>query len=391
MFVARLILAVIVAVAGLVISLVYSSKGRANYPEELIQKVIGESGVNINESVFIVTGSTSGIGQSLAGELYGLGGTVVVASRNLDKCRATIKEIQALHSNSAGRLDYYKLDLGDLDTVNPFSEWFRSKYGKLNYLVNNAGIQYGSGQGEKMTNLLLSIANPQGLDEVFVTNYLGHFLLTHNLLSLIQKGRVINVASTYHLLSDGHTLVPTEEGKLPEAADPTTPGFFHRRNSYAVSKLAQILHAKELQRRFNEDKKTNVKAVSLCPGWVVTNILPGGGLGDFIKSFAFSPRAGILNSMMAIFDHSLHGGEFLTNMVPPLVTLSWFPSLMSLLTTIGIRGVFTDLMALAMVVLQSQSYGYYDMTSSPESNDEGLAELLYDWSEKELRRRKYIV
>eukprot|EP01031_Cornospumella_fuschlensis_P042681 gene42681-52150_t len=223
MFLVRVVLAIIVAVVGVIVSLVYSSKGRVEFPEQFMQKVIGESGVNISDSVFIVTGSTSGLGQSLASELYRLGGTVVVASRNVGKCEATIKEIKSQYPDSTGHLDSFKLDLGNLDTVNPFSDWFKSKYGKLNFLINNAGMHYGSGVGDKMYNVKLSIANPQGLDEVFVTNYLGHFLLTHNLLPLIEKGRVVNIASTYHVLSDGSTLLPIEEGKLPEAADPTIP------------------------------------------------------------------------------------------------------------------------------------------------------------------------
>ena len=134
-----------------------------------------------------------------------------------------------------------------------------------------------------------------------------------------------------------------------------------------------------------------MKTVSVCPGWVRTNILPPGVLGWFLRKFAFEPRAGILSSMGAIFDKKIEGGEFIANAIAPFVTRSYFPALARKLTAMGLRDGFVDMIALYLVLTQCSSYGLHAIDSSPESLDKDLAKELCDWSESELKRRKYIV
>jgi hypothetical protein len=163
---------------------------------------------------------------------------------------------------------------------------------------------------------------------------------------------------------------------------------YHRKTAYAVTKLAQILHIKELQRRIGNG---HVKAISVCPSWVRTNILPPPPLGTFLRIFAFGPEAGILSTLGAMFSSRLQGGEFVTNSIPPLVTRSWYPALFRTLNMLQIRVIVVDLIAVVMAIVQAGSYGFHVVSSSEESSDQDLAKELFDWSEAELRKRKYIM
>jgi NAD(P)-dependent dehydrogenase (short-subunit alcohol dehydrogenase family) len=129
-----------------------------------------------------------------------------------------------------------------MDSVRDFSSWFRGKYSHLNILVNNAGIHY-------MTSAMSENArmSKQGYDLSFATNYMGHFLLTEELLPMMtqEHSLIINVASSYHFA--------VNDRMLTTGANSTPPLFSQVGNSYMhaypTSKLAQVLHTKELQRR----------------------------------------------------------------------------------------------------------------------------------------------
>jgi NAD(P)-dependent dehydrogenase (short-subunit alcohol dehydrogenase family) len=105
-----------------------------------------------------------------------------------------------------------------------------------------------------------------GFETQIGINHLGHFLLTELLLDAIKKGapsRIVNVSSCFHDKAMG------KEGKMD-----FDDLFFEKRDydkweSYAQSKLANVLYAKGLAKRL---EGTGVTAVSLHPGWVRTNL-----------------------------------------------------------------------------------------------------------------------
>jgi NAD(P)-dependent dehydrogenase (short-subunit alcohol dehydrogenase family) len=341
--------------------------------------------------VTIVTGSTSGIGQKVAEELFRYGATVIIASRNASKAAAVIDEIVACNPGSKGKLVFGKLDTADLDSVRDFAVWFKKHYNHVDYLVNNAGIQYGGMENSPLTNMAASITSKQGYDVCFVTNYLGHFLLTHLLLPLV-RGKVVNVGSSFHFQADGKTLNPAlgPDGKTPDAAIGDNKGFKHRAQSYGVTKLANVIHARELQKRLAGYGYPTIKAVSVCPGWVQTNILAKDIMGYIIHSNAYNIQEGILSSMCAIFDKDHKGGEFVTNQIMPLSTYPWFDSFLKTLTSLGIRDQVVLGLATAVLCLQSQSYGYHIHRPSPEADDAQLTAAFYDWTMEELKRKGYI-
>jgi len=90
--------------------------------------------------VFIVTGGNSGCGCELVKLLYQKSGTVYVAGRSAERCTTAIEKIKAEFGESGGRLEFLKVDLGDLTTIKRAAEEFMGKEQRLDVLWNNAGV-----------------------------------------------------------------------------------------------------------------------------------------------------------------------------------------------------------------------------------------------------------
>ncbi|VAH96263.1 unnamed protein product [Triticum turgidum subsp. durum] len=110
-----------------------------------------------------------------------------------------------------------------------------------------------------------------GIEMQFATNHVGHFLLTHLLLETMKKtsresnveGRIVNVSS------EGHRFAYKEGIRFAKLNDEEE---YSTIAAYGQSKLANILHANELARRFKEEG-VNITANSLHPGSIITNLL----------------------------------------------------------------------------------------------------------------------
>ncbi|XP_047080511.1 short-chain dehydrogenase TIC 32, chloroplastic-like [Lolium rigidum] len=215
----------------------------------------------------IVTGASSGIGAETARVLAARGAHVVMAARNLAAAESVRQAVLA--DNPAATLDVMELDLSSMASVRKFAADFNAKGLPLNILVNNAGVM--------ATPFTLS---KDGIEMQFATNHVGHFLLTNLLLETMKKtsresnveGRIINVSSEVHRFT-------YKEGirfdKINDEAEYSTFG------AYGQSKLANILHANELARRFKEEG-VNITANSLHPGCIITNLLRYHGIIDVL-------------------------------------------------------------------------------------------------------------
>ncbi|RDY14795.1 Short-chain dehydrogenase TIC 32, chloroplastic, partial [Mucuna pruriens] len=205
----------------------------------------------------IVTGTTHGIGIETSRVLALRGVHVIMAARNViaanDVKEAILKEIPT------AKVDAMELDLSSMESVRKFASEFNSSGLPLNILINNAGIC--------ATPFTLSKDN---IELQFATNHLGHFLLTNLLLDTMKKtaseskkeGRIINVTS------DGHQYTYSEGIIFDKINDESS---YQKWHAYGQSKLANILHAKELARCLKEDG-VDITANSLHPGAIITNI-----------------------------------------------------------------------------------------------------------------------
>jgi len=137
----------------------------------------------------VITGPTSGIGQEIAVQLAALGAELILGCRDLKKGRQTAALIA--RETSSSNVVIMHVDTSSQASIRNFAGGLRQKYRRLDVLVNNAGGNRGT---------LPKIDSVDGIELTFATNVLGYFLLTQELLPVLQKSapsRIVNVASTY--------------------------------------------------------------------------------------------------------------------------------------------------------------------------------------------------
>jgi protochlorophyllide reductase len=141
--------------------------------------------------VVVVTGAAGSLGMEISGALYTTGATVVLAGRSMRKLEEARTAIAAKHPTAAGLLVPLALDLSDYASILAFAAELRTRYGKVNVLVNNAGLvptKFDPGK--------------YGYESTFQTNYLSTYVLTEALLPLLEAAgggaRVVNVPSLSH-------------------------------------------------------------------------------------------------------------------------------------------------------------------------------------------------
>jgi NAD(P)-dependent dehydrogenase (short-subunit alcohol dehydrogenase family) len=215
--------------------------------------------------VCLISGATAGIGAVTAQALAGRGATVVVVGRNPEKSRAVANQIRQKTHNP--NVDCLLADLSVQQQVRHLAETFKSRYDRLDILINNAGAVFFKRH-----------ETPDGLERTFALNHLNYFLLTNLLLDRLQASapaRIINVSSAAHY-----------------AATISFNNLQYRRwyfggwPAYAQSKLANILFTYELARRL---EGTGVIANTLHPGLVATNFGANNGWVGRLFRLAMNP------------------------------------------------------------------------------------------------------
>jgi NAD(P)-dependent dehydrogenase (short-subunit alcohol dehydrogenase family) len=217
----------------------------------------------------LITGGSSGIGKATAVELARRGARVVIACRSTEKSERAVREIGACSGSKD--VEALPLDLASFTSIRACTEKFQAEHGRLDVLVNNAGIF--------PPDLRLT---EEGFEAQFGVNHLGHFLLTHLLLDLLQRSapaRVVTVASMMH--SMGRIDFENLRGEKKYSAY----------GAYAQSKLANILFSGELARRTRD---AGITSNSLHPGSIATEIARDQGAATrlFSRVFFAAPEKG---------------------------------------------------------------------------------------------------
>jgi NAD(P)-dependent dehydrogenase (short-subunit alcohol dehydrogenase family) len=194
----------------------------------------------------VVTGANSGLGLETTRVLAGAGAHVVMACRSVDDAESAREAI--LTDLPGASLTVRELDLADLDSVRAFADWAGDELGRVNVLCNNAGVM-----------AIPRRETADGFETQFGVNHLGHFALTGLLFERLRAApdpRVVTQSSGIHARGE------MQFDDLHGEAD------YDRWTAYARSKLANLLFAYELDRRYGDE----VTSVGCHPGYAATNL-----------------------------------------------------------------------------------------------------------------------
>ncbi|MGA7155769.1 MAG: oxidoreductase [Acidobacteriaceae bacterium] len=248
----------------------------------------------------LVTGANSGIGYQAALELARHGAHVLLGCRNAAKGQAALERL--LREAPGASAELVEVDMASLASIRAFAAAFAARGVGLDLLVNNAGVMA----------LPTRELTEDGFERQFGTNHLGHFALTGLLMPQLlatAAPRVLTVASLAHrdgkIAFDNLQSERSYEGKGWAA--------------YKASKLANILFAKELDRRARA-ANSSLLSVAVHPGVSTTNIFANGPGELTLKAIAVKvlapvlmqkDDAGALPTLYAATSPEVHGGEYI--------------------------------------------------------------------------------
>ena len=199
------------------------------------------AGLNLSGKTAVITGCNSGIGLEAMRVLALRGAHVIGTARTIEKGRQACAQIE-------GRATPVVLELSDLTSVVACADAIRAMNVSIDMLILNAGI------------VMPGLHQINGIEQHFLVNHLGHFLLAQRLLDRVtaaEQGRVVVVGS------GNHRDAPAGGIQFDDLSGKRWKGY------YAHSKLANGLFSLELSKRL---RGTRATSNCLTPGPVDTNI-----------------------------------------------------------------------------------------------------------------------
>ncbi len=197
--------------------------------------------------IALITGANKGLGFETARQLSAKGYTVLVGARDETKGLSAVEKLK----DESFDADFIEIDATNTETIKSAVEKVGEKYGKLDVLVNNAGIALDS--AEKPSEVSEDL-----LRKTFDTNFFGVIAITQAFLPLIKKsenGRIVNVSSGL--------------GSLTQHGDPSWEFYNVKPLAYNSSKTALNAFTVTLA---HELKDTNIKVNSADPGYTATDL-----------------------------------------------------------------------------------------------------------------------
>ncbi|PKV83940.1 SDR family oxidoreductase [Streptomyces sp. TLI_146] len=219
------------------------------------------------KTIALVTGANKGIGFEIARQLQEHGVTVLLAARDEERGKAAAAKLG---------VPFVRLDVTDPDSIKKAATWVDLAYGRLDVLVNNAGISVPNDEN------LPSATSIDTMRTIYETNVFGVVAVTNAFLPLLRKspaGRIVNQSS--------------EMGSLAYALDQNHPIWPVNNLAYNSSKTAlnmvTVSYAKELW-------GTPIKVNAVAPGWCRTDITGGEGFKSAEQGAAIAVKLATLDA-----------------------------------------------------------------------------------------------
>ncbi|HEY4459093.1 MAG TPA: SDR family oxidoreductase [Pseudonocardiaceae bacterium] len=199
-----------------------------------------------DKTIALVTGANKGIGYEIAAGLGALGWSVGVGARSVANREAAVEKLRAAGVDAFG----VPLDVTDDASVAEAATLIEDRFGRLDVLVNNAGVTGGQGQ-------LPTEVKPETIRTVVETNVIGVIRVTNAMLPLLRRSaspRIVNMSSSVGSLTRQNT-PGLDAGPISAAYSP----------SKTFLNAVTTAYVKEL-------KDTNILINSGCPGYCATDL-----------------------------------------------------------------------------------------------------------------------
>jgi NAD(P)-dependent dehydrogenase (short-subunit alcohol dehydrogenase family) len=196
----------------------------------------------LNDRVVLLTGGATGIGRAIALDMAAAGATVAIGDTNTEGGQKTADDITA----AGGRSSFRPCDVADAEQVAALVDGAVTEFGRLDVLVNDAGISGGSKRLHEL--------DIEAWDRTLAVNLRGTFLCARAAIPHLLRsphGAIVNIASTYGLIG------------APQAA------------SYCASKAGIINLTRQLAVDYSPE---GLRINAICPGYIDTDM--GGRRGS---------------------------------------------------------------------------------------------------------------
>jgi dehydrogenase/reductase SDR family member 7B len=188
----------------------------------------------MRDKVVIITGGSSGIGKALAGEFGKHGSKILITGRNSDELITAVQELKAKGITIAG----FQADVSREEDNKKMAEEAKREYGKIDILINNAGISMRA---------LFEEVDLDVVKKVMDINFYGVLYATRYCLPEIKKnnGSIVGISSIA-----GYRGLPGRTG--------------YSASKFALNGFLEVLRTELL--------KTGVHVLTACPGFTSSNI-----------------------------------------------------------------------------------------------------------------------
>lgn len=204
--------------------------------------------------IAFITGANRGIGEETATQLAEKGIHVIIGARDKAAGEAVAKKLKDRNLKA----DAFQFDINNAADHKKAAKFIEEKFGKLDILINNAGVMQDSQDASGGRDPNSSHISVDIVKSTFDTNFFSPIALTQTLLPLIRKseaGRIVNLSSIL--------------ASLNLHSDPKSPIYNSKLFAYNSSKTALNAFTVHLA---HELKDTKIKVNSAHPGWVKTDM-----------------------------------------------------------------------------------------------------------------------
>ncbi|XP_012075413.1 (+)-neomenthol dehydrogenase [Jatropha curcas] len=274
------------------------------------------------DTIAIVTGANKGIGFALVKQFSGLGLTVILTARDVEKGYKAIEKLRRSHGGDDLNVHLYRLDVSDSASIKAFVLQFKKDFGVVDILVNNAAVSFNGIHDNTVDHA----------ETVIKTNYYGAKLLIESLLPIFRRSnsisRILNMSSRLgsinkmrnpnmkKMLLSENLSEQQIEGMVSLFLENVKNGTWESQGwprtwtDYAVSKLALNAYSRVLARQY---KDCDLSINCFCPGFTQTSMTRGKGTHTADAAAEVGARLALLPPQ------EVPTGRFYVGFVPPSI------------------------------------------------------------------------